>query len=385
MKPTVPLQGRPEGALRRPAGRLEPQRAQPRLLGGVGLAALVGLVGFAGLVGRVGAGGNAAPPAHPAPWVGPSSAGSWAPTTLTVQTNTLIAEPGHPDAVVAATDDGVWRSGDGGSRWARIGIGLRGKEVDALAATPGDGLLFVGAADGAVYALDAGRAAWRRLGAPLGANPIYSLAVAPDGQGTVLAGTVGGLYRGTTTGGWHWSHVAQTGDAAVSSIAWVSPSTRRAMASVFGLSPPVLATTDDGRTWRAAATGLPSVLPTQALLALPDRGSRGRQMILTTMGGGVWDRTTAGPWRDISAGLPARHAMPLVALPGAATTVLYAGTMGDGVYVKQGDAAWRPLGHGLTGEDNTILAVAVASGPAATRPTLMVGTAHGVFRYLPAR
>ena len=55
--------------------------------------------------------------------------------------------------------------------------------------------------------------------------------------------------------------------------------------------------------------------------------------------------------------------MPLTALPGAATTVLYAGTMGDGVYVRQGDAAWRPLGHGLTGEDNTILAVVVASGP----------------------
>ena len=381
----MPPQGRPEGAFRRPAGRLGIRRAQARLLGGVGLAVLVGVVGFAGFVGRVGAGGNAAPPAHPAPWVGPSSAGSWAPTTLTVQTNALIAEPGHPEGVVAATDDGVWRSGDGGTHWARLGTGLRGREVDALAVTPGNRSLFAGAADGAVYALDAGRAGWRRLGAPLAANPIYSLAVAADGHRTVLAGTVGGLYRGTATGGWRWSHVAQTGDSAVSSIAWFSAAPQSAVASVFGLSPPILATADDGRTWRTAATGLPSELPTQALLALPAGRTRGSRLILTTMGGGVWDRAATGPWRDISAGLPSRHAMPLVALPSAETPVLYAGTMGDGVYVKQGDTAWRPLGHGLTGTDNTILAVAVASGPDGSHPTLLAGTAHGVFRYLPAR
>ena len=355
------------------------------MLGGVGLAALVGLAGFAGFVGRAGSGGISVRPARPAAWVGPSLAGSWVPTTLTIQTNALIAEPAHPDLMVAATDDGVWRSGDGGTHWARAGTGLRGREVDALAATPGTGSLFAGTADGAVYALDVGRAGWRRLGAPLAANPIYSLAVAADGHRTVLAGTVGGLYRGTATGGWRWSHVAQTGDSAVSSISWLSAASQSAVASVFGLSPPILATADDGRTWQTAATGLPSVLPTQALLALPAGRMRGSRLILTTMGDGVWERAATGPWRDISAGLPSRHAMPLVGLPGAATTVLYAGTMGDGVYVKQGDTAWRPLGHGLTGADNTILAVAVAAGPAASPSTLMVGTAHGVLRYLPAR
>ena len=385
MDPTVSRRGRTHGAIGCLAGRLELRHAQARRLGGVGLAALLGLAGFAGFLGRAGSGGTSARPARPAAWVGPSSAGSWVPTTLTVQTNALIAEPAHPNVVVAATDDGVWRSGDGGTHWARLGTGLRGREADALAATPGDGSLFVGTADGAVYALDAGSAGWRRLGAPLAANPIYSLAVAPDGHGTVLAGTVGGLYRGTATGGWRWSHVARTGDSAVSSIAWLSSVSQGAVAGVFGLAPPILATADDGRTWHAAAAGLPSVLPTQALLALPADRSRGPRLILTTMGGGVWDRAATGPWRDISAGLPSRHAMPLVALPGAATTVLYAGTMGDGVYVKQGNAAWRSLGHGLTGEDNTILAVAVAARPAASPPTLLVATAHGVFRYLPAR
>jgi len=152
-----------------------------------------------------------------------------------------------------------------------------------------------------------------------------------------------------------------------------------AFAGVFGVRPPVLETRDGGQTWRAADAGLPSVLPTQALLAPASRRPR---IILTTMGGGVWERSVSGPWRDISAGLPERHAMPLVVLPGSGALALYAGTMGDGVYVKQGSAAWRRLGRGLLGESNTILALGVAAGH---HPSLLAGTASGVFRYVAAR
>jgi len=355
-------------------------RLHARLLGGATLVVGAGFVGFAGR--------EALSPAlaRPAVWVGPPLAGSWARTGLTVQTNALSGEPGRPAVVVAGTDDGVWRSGDSGAHWARVGVGLRGKEVDALATASGDGTLFAGGADGAVYELGRGRAAWRRVGSPLGVNPIYSLAVSSGGRGTVLAGTVGALYRGATTGSsWRWRRVAQTGDAAVTSIVWPSPGVERALASVFGVWPPVLETQDDGWTWRAASAGLLSALPTQTLLALTQRGSCGPRVILTTMGGGVWERSSTGMWRDVSAGLPARHAMPLVALPGVATTVLYAGTMGDGVYVKQGDAAWQPLGHGLTGEDNTTLALGVSAGSTGSPATLLAGTAHGVFRYVAAR
>jgi hypothetical protein len=48
-----------------------------------------------------------------------------------------------------------------------------------------------------------------------------------------------------------------------------------------------------------------------------------------------------------------------------------------GVYVKQGSAAWRPLGRGLMGVDNMILALAMTAGP---RPSLFAATANGVFR-----
>jgi hypothetical protein len=97
------------------------------------------------------------------------------------------------------------------------------------------------------------------------------------------------------------------------------------------------------------------------------------------MGDGVWLRSATGRWRDVSAGLPARHAMPLVAAP-ASREVLYAGTMGFGVYVRQGAGPWRRLGRGLNGGAYTVLALAMTAG---SHPTLLAGTALGLFRYTP--
>ncbi len=367
--------------LPRPFQRAE-RRPRPRVL--LGVVALVVLV-WAGSAAARPASPRPTPgrPTPPRPWVGPVATGAWMPTDLTLQTNALLADATHPAALFAATDDGVWRSGDGGRRWQRAGSGLRGATIMTLAAAPGGGALFAGAADGTVSLKRThGDGAWRRVSPSLGVNPIYSLTVSPDGRETLLAGTVGGLYRGTRTGsGWRWQQVARTGDAAVTSIVWApsKPRTGIGFASVFGVSPPVLMTRDGGWTWRAAVAGLPSVLPTQTLLALSAPHPR---LILTTMGGGVWEQEATSPWRDISAGLPERHAMALVALPRSGRPVLYGGTMGDGVYVKQGDAAWQRLGHGLTGVDNTILALAATAG---SPHALLAGTVSGVFRYVATR
>lgn len=363
--------------------RTRPARPRPGLV--LGVVALGLLAGAGGIAARP----AASTPAAPAPWAGPAPGGTWAATGLALQTNALATDPRHPGVLLAGTEDGVWRSGDGGRRWARAGSGLQGRAIDALAASAADDTVFAGTADGAVYAHDPHPTGpWRRITPPLGVgvNPIFSLAVSVGHRGTVLAGTIGALYRGATDGRtWTWRRVARTGDAAVSSIAWSPADARAAVVGVFGVWPPVLATRDGGRTWRAAATGLPGALPTQALLALPAPRPR---VLLTTMGGGVWERAADEPWRDISAGLPGRHAMPAVAWPGGGTTaVVYAGTMGAGVYVKQGDAAWRALGTGLTGVDNTILAlgIAVVGAPTGSSPALLAGTAHGVFRYVAPR
>jgi hypothetical protein len=96
------------------------------------------------------------------------------------------------------------------------------------------------------------------------------------------------------------------------------------------------------------------------------------------MGGGVWQREADGRWQDISAGLPQRHAMPLLATGPAASGVLYAGTMGLGVYEKQQSAPWRHLGQGLNSSATIVMSLAETPGP---HPLLLAGTTHGVYRY----
>ncbi len=339
------------------------------------------LMALAGPVALAVAASSAARPATSVPWRGPRPGGTWTRTSLTLQANALIAEPSRLGVVFAGTVDGVWRSDDGGLRWARAGSGLHGNTIVALALAPADDTLFAGSDDGAVYEMATRQAGhWRRVSASLNGTPVLSLAVGPGRRPALLAGTIGALYRGWAGGsGWRWQRVAQTGQAAISSIVWLPAHAGSALAAVFGVSPAVLATRDGGRTWVADAGGLPAVLPTQTLLPV---GPQQPSTILTTMGGGVWERPAGGSWHEISAGLPARHAMALVALPGSGTRVLYAGTMGDGVYVKQAAAPWRSLGHGLLGTENTILSLAVVSG---SPPGLLAGTALGVYRYAPPR
>jgi hypothetical protein len=54
--------------------------------------------------------------------------------------------------------------------------------------------------------------------------------------------------------------------------------------------------------------------------------------------------------------------------------------MGFGVYARQRAGSWQRLGRGLRGGAYTVLALAMTSG---SHPTLLAGTALGLFRYAP--
>ncbi len=69
--------------------------------------------------------------------------------------------------------------------------------------------------------------------------------------------------------------------------------------------------------------------------------------------------------------------MPLTVLPNQ-PAVVYAGTMGYGVYVKRGSDSWHRVGHGLNGGAYTALGLVEAARP---HPELLVGTIRGVYRY----
>ena len=295
----------------------------------------------------------------------------WLATALRSETDALVADPGDPAHLFAGTTAGLWTSRDYGATWQPERSGP-GSAILSFAVAPGHPGLFAGDGDGFVYQWSPRQAArWRRISPSLGGVPIFSLAASATASPVLLAGTSGTLYRGVQIGTrWQWQHVASTGASSVTSILWDSRAAGHAYASVFGSWPPVLRTTDGGRTWRPDAAGLPSSLPSQALITT---GGPQPQVVLSTMGGGVWQRLPQGTWREISAGLPERHAMPLATSGG----VLYGGTMGYGVYLREGAAGWRRIGNGLVGGQYIVLSLLVTPGP---HPYLVAGTAQGVYR-----
>jgi hypothetical protein len=324
--------------------------------------------------------------------------GRWVPTNLRLAVHTLLADPHRRGLLLAGTTSGVWHSTNGGATWRPDGRGPQ-EDIFALSAG-GDGrTVLAGAFDGVVYARDStGSVRWRPISPPLqtlstdkvvqrGAGitagssssaaevaPIFSVAVSPNGR-TALAGSLGTLYRGATVGvHWSWQQVLANGHAAITSILWPPWNAHLVFATTFEQAPPVVVSHDGGQTWHADAAGLPVSLPTQALCT---GTTATHQLLLTTMGGGVWMRSSTGVWRDTSTGLPQRHAMPLITSTRYARA-LYAGTMGYGVYEKWDGAAWHHLGRGLSGASGIVLSLAETDGPS---PVLLAGTANGLFRY----
>jgi len=185
-------------------------------------------------------------------WDGVPLAGSWQLTSLTTQTNALLAGPGRTNVIWAGTADGAWLSADGGTTWRRAASGLGHDEILSLGTTPAGAEIVAGSGMGAVY-LGAfrrdGRWFWQRIMRPLGSDhPIFCVALSPNGGHSALAGTFGAVYRGVRSReGWRWRRVARAGgNSGVTSIAWAPWDARLAYAAIFGITPPVIVTRDGG-------------------------------------------------------------------------------------------------------------------------------------------
>jgi hypothetical protein len=343
--------------------------------------------------------------------------GQWTPTSLRGDATALLRLPQQPATLLAATLSGVSRSTDAGTTWQPDGSGIQGAAIFVLAATPDSANVWAGSFNGRVYMRtgSAPHVVWQPISPVLltdpnlGPMPIYSLAVSPLPGHPLLAGSMGAIYSGTSSYDgrtWQWQRVWQwgstnfnaggpagcfggcsnqgnngisagSGGGAVTSLLVAPWDPHLAFASLFQVSPALLASHDGGRAWSPGAGNLPGDLPAQDLAA---GNTQARQIFLTTMGDGVWEQQGGGAWQDISAGLPQRHAMPLLAAPPPSTGVLYAGTMASGVYEKLGSAAWRPLGRGLYGLAATVSGLAETT---TAHPTLLAATSAGVYRYLP--
>jgi hypothetical protein len=296
---------------------------------------------------------------------------------LKEETDALLADPASPTHLLAGTYKGIWESTDAGVSWKLSPTTPHGVGFMAFGAQPDGSILYAGGINGVIYAENqhAGTG-WQAISHVLGSgNPIFSLAAAPDGRHILLAGTVGGLFRGAESGTtWQWQKVANSGESSVPAITWVPWQPTVAYASIFGTAPAALRSSDSGLTWKPDIQGLPTTIPAEALLAV---SAPQHAIVLSTMGFGVWRRTASGTWIDVSGNLPEHHGMPLTDSSGG--QIIYTGTMGSGVFGEPSNSnKWRLLGANLVGPQYIVLSLAVAH---TSQPHLIAGTAAGVFRY----
>src|SRR5262252_4328606 len=92
--------------------------------------------------------------------------------------NALIVDPAMPATLFAATDDGVFRSFDGGQSWTAAGAGLASPYVNSLAIST-SGLYAGSGAGNGVYRSSDGGESWSPANAGLPGGSVDSLAIDP--------------------------------------------------------------------------------------------------------------------------------------------------------------------------------------------------------------
>jgi photosystem II stability/assembly factor-like uncharacterized protein len=106
---------------------------------------------------------------------------------------------------VGAAQGGFYRSRNGGRSWRDSGLGLPDQAIQCIALSPHfaqDQTLLVGVENAGLYRSTDGGATWQPCGTDLAGLSINSLALDPQGH-TWLAGTSNGLYY-SQDGGEHW-------------------------------------------------------------------------------------------------------------------------------------------------------------------------------------
>jgi len=251
--------------------------------------------------------------------------------------NRLRFHPSVSDLALAAADNGLWRSTDGGSHWTRV---MTTSRVSDLAL----------ASDGSATALSGGLA-WRstddgQTWQPLTTTPIerlFTLGLSADGAGLFGAADKH-LYRYDATAG---EFVTVTTQPPLSHILRIAPS------PTYGSDQTLLVGTEDG-VWRSTDGGQTFVrsagfvpLPVRSLAAAG--GSLTGDLYAGTEYG-IW-RRSGSTWEPLNAGFPMGY-IPIVGRvalsPGYADDQTIFITAGS--YVGLGSAVYRSIDRGLTWE-----------------------------------
>jgi photosystem II stability/assembly factor-like uncharacterized protein len=279
----------------------------------------------------------------------------------------LASDPDRPEHLVAGSENGLYRSSDGGLHWRQPIDGPGAPSADALAMGPG-GLLYLGNLDG-VYSPADGGATWERRSQGLPPVPILALAVAPSAPNVVYAGTNGaGLFR-SDDGGLNWSVTGWTAPSVPGIVVHPADPNRVYFRVAFER---VYSSEDGGQSVQSRWNGFTTFTEIMSLVIderEPDRLYAGSTDALYRSLDG------AGSWLPIGPELDGQTVFALLADDTGQGRLLAGATKGAFVSADEG-VSWSRLGHGL--EDITVTALAIHP---LKRERVYAGTRYkGVYR-----
>ncbi|MCX5903715.1 MAG: carboxypeptidase regulatory-like domain-containing protein, partial [Proteobacteria bacterium] len=131
---------------------------------------------------------------------GPATATGWSPLKPQERCRSLCIPPAQPDTIYAGLSNKTAKSADRGSTWTYY---PSANNFMSLAAAPDTaGLLYGGDSNRGIFKSTDAAASWKEINTGIQANQIYSIAVSPVNAGTLLAGTLAGLYLRNQTLQW---------------------------------------------------------------------------------------------------------------------------------------------------------------------------------------
>jgi photosystem II stability/assembly factor-like uncharacterized protein len=154
----------------------------------------------------------------------------------------------NPQHVLAATEEGVYLSEDGGEHW--IAAGLSGKGVRVVVQDPADGTRFwLGTEEDGVFFSTSGGRRWEQRSAGLKHRTVYTIAVHPRRHDWIYVGTYGGGVYLSTDGGSRWEQRSRgLTDLQVHALVVLPSDPRVVLAGT--LNKGLFRSTDGGQTWQ---------------------------------------------------------------------------------------------------------------------------------------
>ena len=178
----------------------------------------------------------------------------------------IVGRSGQP-LILAATDRGLFESGDLGKQWKEIPLGGSKEITDIYSSTPENGRVVLRSAE-AIYLSNDGGQTWERLCVPVDLAEVNDVAIPASNDAPILLATKKGLLESRNHDMAWVFHSEWLPLSTITSVVYDPSRSRHAYALQFGN---IFETSDSGDSWTTLSKSPSSVRKLWTATGFPDR------------------------------------------------------------------------------------------------------------------